>query len=103
MAGCKASLVAQMVKNPHAVQKTQVPSLGRDDPLEKGVTTHSSQYSCLENPVDSGAWWAIVHWDAESNTSDRLTTFTLEKQLRRADSAFFCIFVCRWPLLFFPN
>ena len=30
-----ASLVAQLVKNPPAVQKTWVPSLGGDDPLEK--------------------------------------------------------------------
>ena len=35
-------LVAQMVKNLSAMQETQVPSLGRDDPLEKGMATHSS-------------------------------------------------------------
>ena len=37
-----ASLVAQTVKNPSAVQETQVPSLetqGREDPLEKGMAT----------------------------------------------------------------
>ena len=103
MAEFKASLVAQMVKNPRAVQKTQVPSLGRDDPLEKGMTTHSSQYSCQENPIDTGAWWAIVHRDTESDTTKRLTTFTFKKQLKRADSAFLHIFVCRWPLLFVLN
>ena len=32
-----ASLVAQMVKNPPAMQKTQVQSLGWEDPLEKGM------------------------------------------------------------------
>ena len=37
-----ASLVSQMVKNPPAMQETQVPSLGWDNPLEKGMTTHSS-------------------------------------------------------------
>ena len=31
-----------MVKNVLAMQETQVQSLGRKDPLEKGVTTHSS-------------------------------------------------------------
>ena len=36
------SLVAQMVKNLPAVQETQVPSLGWEDLLEKGVATHSS-------------------------------------------------------------
>ena len=37
-----AFLVAQMVKNLPAMQETQVQSLGRKDPLEKGMTTHSS-------------------------------------------------------------
>ena len=37
----QASLVAQMVKNPPAMQETQVQSLGQEDPLEKGITTHS--------------------------------------------------------------
>ena len=31
-----------MVKNPPAMQETQVRSLGREDPLEKGMATHSS-------------------------------------------------------------
>ena len=34
-------LVAQMVKNPPARQETQVQSLDREDPLEKGMATHS--------------------------------------------------------------
>ena len=37
-----ASLVAQLVKNLPAMQETQVPSLGWEDPLEKGKATHSS-------------------------------------------------------------
>ena len=37
-----ASLVAQMVKNLPAMKETGVPSLGREDPLEKGMVTHSS-------------------------------------------------------------
>ena len=36
-----ASLVAQSVKNLPAVQETQVRSLGREDPLEKEIATHS--------------------------------------------------------------
>ena len=38
----RASLVSQMVKNVPAMQETWVQSLGRDDPLEKKMTTHSS-------------------------------------------------------------
>ena len=26
------------------------------------------QYSCLENPMDRGTWWARVHWAAKSQT-----------------------------------
>ena len=37
-----ASLVAQTVKNPPAMQETQVRSLSQEDPLEKGMATHSS-------------------------------------------------------------
>ena len=37
-----ASLVALTVKNLPAVQETQVQSLGREDPLEKEMATHSS-------------------------------------------------------------
>ena len=36
------SLVDQMVKNLPAMQETWVQSLGREDPLEKGMATHSS-------------------------------------------------------------
>ena len=37
-----ASLVTQAVKNLPAVQETWVRSLGQEDPLEKGMATHSS-------------------------------------------------------------
>ena len=37
-----SSLVGQMVKNLPAMLETQVRSLGWEDPLEKGTTTHSS-------------------------------------------------------------
>ena len=37
-----ASLVAQLVKNPLAMQETWVQSLGWEDPLEKGKATHSN-------------------------------------------------------------
>ena len=40
--GFKASLVAQMVRNQPAMQETQVRSLGWEDPLRKGMVTHSN-------------------------------------------------------------
>ena len=44
----------------------RVRSLGREDPLEEGMATHSK--SCLENPRDRGAWRATVHRVAKSWT-----------------------------------
>ena len=41
-AGLRASLIAQLVKNPPAMPETWVQSLGWDDPLEKRKATHSS-------------------------------------------------------------
>jgi len=37
-----ASLVAQTVKNPPEMQKTWVPSLDSEDPMDEGMATHSS-------------------------------------------------------------
>ena len=37
-----ASIVAQLVKNPPAMWETWVPSLGWEDPLEKGMAVHAS-------------------------------------------------------------
>ena len=44
------------------------------------------QYSCLENPMDGGAWWAVVHGVAKSQTRLNDFTFTfhfhaLEKEM----------------------
>ena len=44
------------------------------------------QYSCLENPVDGGAWWAAVHGVTKSRTQLNDFTFTfhfhaLEKEM----------------------
>ena len=63
---CKAFLVAQTVKNLSAVQETRVQSLGGKELLEK--VWLPIQYSCLENPMDRGAWWATVHEVAKSQT-----------------------------------
>ena len=55
-----ASLVAQTVKNPPAMQETWVWSLGWDDSLEVSMATHSSILSGRIS-MDRGALWAIVH------------------------------------------
>ena len=48
-----ASLVAQIVKHLPAMQETWVLSLGREDPLEKEMASHSSTLG-LENSMDGG-------------------------------------------------
>ena len=40
-----------------------IPGLGRSPGEENG---NSLQYSCLQNPMDRGAWQDTVHWVAES-------------------------------------
>ena len=65
------SLVAQLVKNPPAMWETWVRSLGGEDPLEKGMVTHSSIL----------AWripWTVQSIEvAESDTTERLSHFWL--------------------------
>ena len=56
-----------MVKNLPAEQKTWVRSLGQEDPLKEGMATHSS-IPAWRNPMDGGAWLAIVHGVAKSQT-----------------------------------
>ena len=52
--------MAQKVKNLPAMQETQVLSLGWEDPLQKGVATHSSILA-WRIPWTEGAWWATLH------------------------------------------
>ena len=60
-----ASLVAQTVKSPPAMQKTWVRSLGWEDPLEKGMATHSSILAWRIS-MDKEAWQATVRGVAKS-------------------------------------
>ena len=66
----RASLVAQLVKNPPAMQETLVQLLGWEDPLEKGKAAHSS---ILENSV---------HGVAKSQTQLSDFHFTSQEEMR---------------------
>ena len=73
-----ASLVAQMIRNPPAVWEAWVRALGREDPLEEGMATHSSTFA-WRLPWNRGARWA--HEDScspwshkELDTAEQLST-----------------------------
>ena len=59
-----------MIKNLPAIagdvrDTGSIPGSGRSPGRGHG---HPLQYSCLENPMDRGAWWATVHRVAKSQT-----------------------------------
>ena len=58
-------VVAQVIKDPPAMQETWVLSLSWEDPLEEGMATHFSILA-WRIPMNRGAWWATVHGVAKS-------------------------------------
>ena len=69
---CEASQVAPAVRNlpAHAGDLRDVgsiPGLGRPPGGGRGSPL---QYSCLESPMDRGAWWATVHGVTESDMTE---------------------------------
>ena len=70
-----ASLVSQSVRNLPAIQETQVLSLGGEDPLEKGMATHSSIL-----PGESHGQRSLAGYSPRglkvSNTTEQLTLLT---------------------------
>ena len=54
-----------------AMQETRVQSLGQEDPLEKGMATHS-KYSCLGSFMVRRAWRATVHGVARVRQTEQL-------------------------------
>ena len=58
--------------------RAQVPSLGREDPLQEGMAAHSSALA-WRIPLNTAAWWATVHTVAESRT--RLKQFSTGRKV----------------------
>ena len=56
------------------MRESRVQPLGQEDPLEKGMATHSSILA-WRIPMDRGAWWAYSPWGhKESDTTEQLST-----------------------------
>ena len=82
-----ASQVVLVVKNPPASagnlrDKHFIPEWGRSPGWGHG---NSLQYSCLENPMDRGAWWATLHRGTKS--------WTWLKQLRKHSPVILASFI----------
>ena len=75
----RASQVVLVVKNPPANAGNpgdagSIPGSGRTPGTEKG---NPRQYSCLENPMDRGAWKAAVYGAAKVRHDRSILAFTL--------------------------
>ena len=56
------------------------------------------QYSCLENPMDGGTWWAAVHGVTKSQTRLSGFTFTFHFHVLEKEMAtHFSVLTCRIP------
>ena len=69
------SQVALAAKNPPA-NAGDIKDMGSIPGLERSPEEGNGnpfQYSCLENPMDTGAWWATVHGVAKSQTRLKVT------------------------------
>ena len=76
-----------MVKNPsisagNIKDSGSIPGLGRSP---GGGHGNPLQYSCLENPMDRGAWRATVHRVAKSDTTERFSTQHIVSEGKNVD------------------
>ena len=78
LSGCASQVVLGVQNLPanagHSGDADLIPGLGRSP---GGGHSHPLQYSCLENPLDRGSWWATVRGVAKSQIQlKQLSTYT---------------------------
>ena len=71
---------------------SSIPGSGR---FPEGGNGNPLQYSCLENPMDRGAWWATVHKATKSNTCLSMHACTTLQNIFFPKSL-----ICHWKGLF---
>ena len=77
MYNIEVSQVPSVLKKPaaNALDVRDMGSFHGSGRSPRGGHGNPLQYSCLENPMDRGAWWAVVHGVAQSQTQlNRLST-----------------------------
>ena len=67
MSVCSSSVIRNLPAMQELQEPHSVPGSGGSTGEEKG---NPLQYSCLENLMDTGAWWATVHRITESETTE---------------------------------
>ena len=117
-----AYLVAQSVNKLPAMQETWVQSLGQEDPLEKGMTTHSSilawrsPWTEVPDGLQSMGWQRVRHGWAHNTRhlnhgpfSSQKTAWTtaVSGKFQGKDNSLFCIcnkfFVSKKRIIYFMN
>ena len=89
----KASLVVQIAKNLPAMQETQVWSLGREDPLEKGMATHFSILARRIPWTEESAGLQSLGSHRESDRTERLMLLLSPSKASAAEHLSMCLLV----------
>ena len=73
-------MVKNLLANARDARETGlIPGLGRSSGVGNG---NPLKYSCLENSMDRGAWWATVHRVTKNQTRRSITIYKIDKTTR---------------------
>ena len=72
----------------NAGDRGSIPGSGRSPGEGNG---NPLQYSCLENPMDGGTWYATVHGIGESDTTEQLHSSLYDYTVKESEAAQLCL------------